>query len=62
MSTSDWEDLEGEDREEIELGEDLPDVEEEVDVLGGGGPAATWQGGELGEEESRRADTDHGEF
>jgi hypothetical protein len=36
--------------------------EEEVDVLGGGGPAATWQGGELGEEEAHRADTDHDEL
>jgi hypothetical protein len=46
--------------ERPELDEEAGD--EEVDVLGGGGPAATWQGGELGEEEAQRADTDHDEL
>ncbi len=68
MATSDWDKLEderGQFDEEVELDEELEldeDVEDEVDVVGGGGPAATWQGGELGEEDAGRADTDHKEF
>lgn len=35
---------------------------EEPGVLGGGGPATTWRGGEHGEDDEHLEDTDHREL
>lgn len=50
------------DRNEPEPLEDEELTEEdEPGVIGGGGPATTWRGGEHGEDDEHLADTDHRE-
>jgi hypothetical protein len=46
--------------DELRDDEDLED--EETGVLGGGGPATTWRGGEHGEDDEHLEDTDHREL
>jgi len=54
MTDTDWDEADALDDEDLE--------DDEAGVLGGGGPATTWQGGEHGEDDEHLEDTDHREF